>query len=57
MTGSFFFLASCSLGAAQMSLEHTLEYVNVRKQFGKPLADNQVFDNIREEAVFKDPSR
>ncbi len=52
MTGGFFCLASCSLGAAQMSLEHSLEYVNVRKQFGKPLADNQVFDDIREEVGF-----
>ncbi|CAG0884478.1 unnamed protein product [Darwinula stevensoni] len=33
--------ASCSLGAAQASLELATEYVKVRKQFGKALAEFQ----------------
>ncbi|RUS29791.1 acyl-CoA dehydrogenase/oxidase [Jimgerdemannia flammicorona] len=31
-------IASCSLGAAQASLETALEYTKVRKQFNKPIA-------------------
>ncbi|KAJ1973740.1 Isobutyryl-CoA dehydrogenase, mitochondrial [Dimargaris xerosporica] len=31
-------IASCSLGAAQASLEATLDYAKVRKQFQKPIA-------------------
>ena len=38
----FFFLASCSLGAAQASIEQATDHVKVRKQFNRPLADNQV---------------
>ena len=34
-------LASCSLGAAQSSLELAAEHLTIRKQFGKPLADFQ----------------
>lgn len=34
-------IASCSLGAAQASLEIATEYLKVRKQFGKPLAEFQ----------------
>ncbi|XP_067133668.1 isobutyryl-CoA dehydrogenase, mitochondrial-like [Centruroides vittatus] len=34
-------IASCSLGAAQASLELALEHLKVRKQFGKPLAEFQ----------------
>ena len=34
--------ASCSLGAAQASLEQSIAYVKVRKQFNQPLADFQV---------------
>ena len=44
---SFFFclfLASCSLGAAQASIEKTGEYLKVRKQFGKSLDQFQVID-------------
>jgi len=37
-----FYAASCSLGAAQASLEQTIDHLRVRKQFGKPLADFQV---------------
>jgi len=40
--------ASCSLGAAQASLEQSIEYVKVRKQFGQPLADFQVCARRRE---------
>lgn len=36
------FLASCSLGAAHASLVLTRDYLNARKQFGVPLASNQV---------------
>jgi alkylation response protein AidB-like acyl-CoA dehydrogenase len=35
-------LASCSLGAAQASIQKTGEYLKVRKQFGKSLAEFQV---------------
>lgn len=34
-------IASCSLGAAQASLELALNHLKVRKQFGKPLAEFQ----------------
>lgn len=34
-------IASCSLGAAQASLEIATEHLKVRKQFGKPLAEFQ----------------
>ncbi|KAG0003991.1 Isobutyryl-CoA dehydrogenase, mitochondrial [Entomortierella chlamydospora] len=34
-------IGSCSLGAAQASLETTLEYVKDRKQFGQPLSKFQ----------------
>lgn len=34
-------IAACSLGGARLALETTLEYVNTRKQFGKPIADFQ----------------
>lgn len=34
-------IGSCSLGAAQESLERTLQYVQDRKQFGKPIGANQ----------------
>lgn len=34
--------ASCSLGAAQASIEQAAEHTKVRKQFDSPLADNQV---------------
>ena len=36
------FTASCSLGAAQMALEQARDHLCVRKQFGEPLANNQV---------------
>ena len=35
-------VASCSLGAAQASLDQSIAYVKVRKQFNQPLADFQV---------------
>ena len=38
----FLYIASCSLGAAQASLEISADHLQVRKQFGKPLADFQV---------------
>ncbi|RZJ01695.1 MAG: acyl-CoA dehydrogenase [Brevundimonas sp.] len=34
-------IAACSLGGARLALETTLEYVNTRKQFGKPIGDFQ----------------
>ncbi|KAK5669821.1 hypothetical protein BDV3_003935 [Batrachochytrium dendrobatidis] len=34
-------IAACGLGGAQAALETTVEYVNDRKQFGKPLSANQ----------------
>jgi alkylation response protein AidB-like acyl-CoA dehydrogenase len=34
-------IASCSLGGAAKSLEVATQYVKNRKQFGKPLSDNQ----------------
>ena len=34
-------IASCSLGGAARCLELTKEYVKTRKQFGKPLSENQ----------------
>jgi len=37
-------IAACSLGGARLALETTLEYVNTRKQFGKPIGD---FQNTR----------
>jgi alkylation response protein AidB-like acyl-CoA dehydrogenase len=39
-------LASCSLGAAQASIQKTGEYLKVRKQFGKSLDQFQVKINI-----------
>lgn len=36
------FLASCSLGAAYASVILTRDHLKVRKQFGEPLASNQV---------------
>lgn len=39
------FPASCSLGAAQASLQKTGEYLKVRKQFGKSLDQFQVIRN------------
>lgn len=36
------FLASCSLGAAHASVILTRDHLNVRKQFGEPLASKQV---------------
>ncbi|KAG0243162.1 Isobutyryl-CoA dehydrogenase, mitochondrial [Actinomortierella wolfii] len=38
LNGSRLNIGSCSLGAAQASLETTLEHVKVRKQFGSPIA-------------------
>ena len=35
-------IGSCSLGASQKCFEKALEYVKDRKQFGKPIAANQV---------------
>jgi len=35
-------IGACSLGAAQTCFELALAYVKERKQFGKPIADNQV---------------
>ncbi|XP_036077319.1 isobutyryl-CoA dehydrogenase, mitochondrial isoform X3 [Rousettus aegyptiacus] len=35
-------VASCSLGAAHASLVLTRDYLNARKQFGVPLASNQI---------------
>lgn len=40
-----FFLASCSLGAAQASIVQAAEHAKVRKQFDTPLAENQVQKN------------
>jgi alkylation response protein AidB-like acyl-CoA dehydrogenase len=34
-------IGSCSLGAAQICFELALNYVKERKQFGKPICDNQ----------------
>ena len=34
-------IASCSLGAARICLEKSLDYVNDRTQFGKKIADFQ----------------
>lgn len=34
-------IASCSLGGAAFALETAKDYIKTRKQFGKPLADNQ----------------
>jgi hypothetical protein len=38
----YIILASCSLGAAQASIQKTGEYLKVRKQFGKTLEKFQV---------------
>lgn len=35
-------VASCSVGAAQASIEMATEHLKVRKQFGQPLIDFQV---------------
>ncbi|KAM9220703.1 isobutyryl-CoA dehydrogenase, mitochondrial isoform 2-T2 [Dugong dugon] len=35
-------VASCSLGAAHASVVLTRDHLNVRRQFGKPLASNQI---------------
>lgn len=40
------FLASCSLGAAHASVILARDYLNVRKQFGEPLARNQVTSRL-----------
>lgn len=32
---------SCSLGAAQRSIDLAIDYLKTRKQFGKPLAEQQ----------------
>ena len=42
MMNSFNNLASCSLGAAQASVEIATDYIKVRKQFGKTLSEFQV---------------
>lgn len=34
-------IASCSLGGASKCLDLAKDYIKVRKQFGKPLSDNQ----------------
>ena len=34
-------IASCSLGAAQASIDISAEYMKTRKQFSKPLSDFQ----------------
>nr|KAJ3411277.1 Isobutyryl-CoA dehydrogenase, mitochondrial [Polyrhizophydium stewartii] len=34
-------VSACSLGGAHAALEAAIEHTNIRKQFGKPLADNQ----------------
>lgn len=34
-------IASCSLGGAAASIEHTTQYIKQRKQFGKPICENQ----------------
>ena len=34
-------IGACSLGAAQQCFELALKYVKERKQFGKPVGDNQ----------------
>ncbi|KAH6586512.1 hypothetical protein BASA50_000466 [Batrachochytrium salamandrivorans] len=34
-------IAACGLGGAQAALETTVEYVNDRKQFGRPISANQ----------------
>jgi alkylation response protein AidB-like acyl-CoA dehydrogenase len=39
---TFYILGSCSLGAAQNSLQLTRDYLKVRKQFGKTLDNFQV---------------
>ena len=41
---SLLFAASCSLGAAQASIEQARDHLNVREQFGKKIASNQVGD-------------
>ena len=38
--------ASCSLGAAQASIEAAVDYVKVRKQFSEPIASFQVLYNV-----------
>ncbi len=39
-------LASCSLGAAQASLEQTIKYTSERHQFGKPIISFQVCQSL-----------
>lgn len=34
-------IASCSLGGSKYCLENTVDYLHQRKQFGKPIIDNQ----------------
>ncbi|KAF9937903.1 Isobutyryl-CoA dehydrogenase, mitochondrial [Mortierella antarctica] len=41
LNGSRINIGSCSLGAAQASIEAVIEHVKARKQFGQPLADFQ----------------
>jgi hypothetical protein len=45
-------LASCSLGAAQASIQKTGEYLKVRKQFGKTLDQFQVFRKKKKRIPF-----
>ncbi|KAF8925264.1 Isobutyryl-CoA dehydrogenase, mitochondrial [Dissophora ornata] len=44
LNGSRINIASCSLGAAQASIEAAIEHTKVRKQFGQALAD---FQNVQ----------
>ena len=46
------FSASCSLGAAQASLQKTGEYLKVRKQFGKTLDQFQVRKIAKDQTFF-----
>jgi hypothetical protein len=49
-------IASCSLGAAQASIELARDHLKVRKQFGKPLAEFQWNQfNLDYNTYFKSP--
>ncbi|UYV75497.1 ACAD8 [Cordylochernes scorpioides] len=48
LNGGRIHIASCSLGAAQASIEALLDHVKVRKQFGNTLASNQVTINLEQ---------